>query len=349
MIKPLILLSISAGLLAHASAEAQISPIDSLQPGHWVELPGTKIRTVAPSQFIDGVNIGDVKNVINAWSGGAFDTVNNRFFIKGGGHASYGGNEVYSYDVDDGVLTRIWGPSPFAGWTDGDTLMPDGAPVAAHSTDHIVYIPTTDKFCTFTNMPTWAWVMRWDKTSYCLDFATGIWSPIASMPKAGNYMFSAFDPVTQHVFVHGGGNYQWLKEYDPVNDQWISRGNMWTDSGFYFGAYYTAAIDSDRRLFVAVGKGQTVVWNISDPSGTVAGQRVNTVGDTEIESSLGPGFAYDPTNKVFVAWDGGADVFVLDPEDWRWTRVPAALSNNVIPTSTADTFGTYGRDRKSVV
>jgi hypothetical protein len=330
--------------LTCVSAAGQTNPIDSLAPGHWLELADTRVRAHAPPEFIDGSFIGDVEYVMKAWSGGAFDPVNDRFLLRGGGHIVYGGNEIYALDVNTLQLSRAWGPSPFAGWQDQDLVMPDGAPVASHSCDHLEYIPSTNSFCTFTNPANWQYDVMHDYTSYCVDLDVGEWRTVATMPdNAGQCMFSAFHPGRGTVFIHGGGKLKYLKEYDPVADTWRAWGTIWSDANFYFSDRSTAALDHDRDLFVMIGDGDFIVWDISGAPRDVTGQAIASTGDNEIVDARAPGFVYDPVHRVFVAWDGGADVYVIDPDDWHWRRIAPAPGNTVVPTGTADTQGTFGR------
>ncbi len=335
-------LALLLGALPWGIATADV--IDDVQPGHWAQIPNTKIRDVATPDHQGEYYIGNVKKIIETWSGASFDPVNERMYIKGGGHGAYGGNEVYAMDFNTLTLELKWGPSQFEGWSDGDLLMPDGAPVAAHSNDHVEFVPALGQVCTFTNTSTWQHALQWDITTYCLNFDTGIWEAKAQMGNTGNYMFSALDPVTGHIYVHGGGSLRFLNEYDPVADQWIDRGTKWSDQDHYFGAYITGEVDPQRRLFIAIGDDFLLGWDIT-AEGNVTGVTLPANGDTELINSLGPGFTYDSANDQFVGWDGGADVYLINPDTWEFVRTPPAPTNTVIPSSTDNTFGTYGRFR----
>jgi hypothetical protein len=77
---------------------------------------------------------------------------------------------------------------------------------------------------------------------------------------------------------------------------------------------------------------------------------LSTAGDTEIQAASSIGFDWDPASERLVAWDDGADVYVLTPpagdwrtEAWVWTRVPPAAGNTVVPSRNMN--GTYGRFR----
>ena len=52
------------------------------------------------------------KSVLTTWNSAAFDERNLLMYFMGGGHADYGGNEVYEFDLRAGKWTRLTDPSP---------------------------------------------------------------------------------------------------------------------------------------------------------------------------------------------------------------------------------------------
>lgn len=52
------------------------------------------------------------KSVLITWNSAAFDERNLLMYFMGGGHADYGGNEVYEFDLRAGKWTRLTDPSP---------------------------------------------------------------------------------------------------------------------------------------------------------------------------------------------------------------------------------------------
>jgi len=50
--------------------------------------------------------------VFRAWNGAAWDEAGNRMFFWGGGHSSYGGNEVYTFDFDTLTWARLTEAKP---------------------------------------------------------------------------------------------------------------------------------------------------------------------------------------------------------------------------------------------
>ena len=52
------------------------------------------------------------RSVLTAWNSGAIDQKRKRMYFHGGGHADYGGNEVYEFDLMTGKWSRLTDPSP---------------------------------------------------------------------------------------------------------------------------------------------------------------------------------------------------------------------------------------------
>ena len=169
------------GFLTTASASALL---DNLQPGHWVEVPNSRLDAVAPIPLPPGNTTAENSpfGVVVAESGAAFDTNRNRFMVWGGGHGDYSGNEIYAFDVDTLAWDRIEDPTPnnLTPGFDGphNETYPDGKPASRHSYDSLVYLPEQDALWTqggslwANGFSTWA---TWQLRSYAWDLgAKGI-------------------------------------------------------------------------------------------------------------------------------------------------------------------------------
>lgn len=139
------LLACATGLLG-SSLAPQSDPWSTLQPGEWYEIPNSRLIDVAPAPPPPGI-IGP-RGVMDAWSGGAYDSTRDRLIIWGGGHGDYGGNEIYVFDIGTLKWSLAWGPSPNippVGGSCSETYS-DGNPASRHTYDGLVYLPTIDKF-----------------------------------------------------------------------------------------------------------------------------------------------------------------------------------------------------------
>lgn len=309
--------------------------IRNMQPRTWLSVPDSHLRTVVPDPVPPGVN-GPV-SIVDSSSGAAYDAPRDRLLVWGGGHSNYGGNEIYAFDLNTLAWSRIWGPSPNIPEPDrisaAAETYSDGAPVARHSYGGLEYLPTQDvlwcggggRYSSGNATP----------ATWTFDPKEARWHRKADAPKTGYGNVAAYDPVTKHIFLYAQTD---LLEYDPVSDVWISR-----FSGEWRSDFLSGAIDPARRKFVLVGGGVAYAFDLK-PSGPITRSDLSTAGAKEMETVRSPGFAYDPKSDKFVAWSGGADVYLLDPATWAWTKVAAAAANRVVPPA-ACPRGTFGRFR----
>ena len=81
----------------------------------------------------------------------------------------------------------------------------------------------------------------------------------------------------------------------------------------------TAALDGAGRQFYVLGWGTMARWALDRPI-RVPLQRLRPRGDVEILGRSRPGVAYDSDHRRFLAWSGGADVYVFDLAIETWSR-----------------------------
>ncbi|VAX32258.1 hypothetical protein MNBD_NITROSPIRAE01-374, partial [hydrothermal vent metagenome] len=320
--------------------------VNNLQPGHWLEVPDSKMRTVDPCPDFDCTYSGSagMAGVVSAWNGGAYDPKRSNLIVWGGGHWDYGGNEIYIFNVNSLKWDRASNPSDPVSI---DTAYePDGQPSSRHTYNYIQYVPSIDRFCSFGGSVLYGTSQAGSSSTDCFNFdpdpTVGGWEQKSSNID-GIGAISAYDSSTGKVWFHHAGNGSFLSEYDPLNDQWTARGTIWTEPGGWFDYYYTAAIDPGRQKMVAIGNGKTIYWDLNQ-SGDIAFQVLATSGSRAMEDAQAPGFEYDPILDKFVAWSGGASVYTLDFESGVWTEINPAPTNSVVPTAPASR-GTNGRFR----
>src|SRR5262249_2863854 len=99
------------------------------------------------------------------------------------------------------------------------------------------------------------------------------------------------------------------------------------------------AIDPIDHLLVAIGTGHVEAFSLS---GSTIGEVTlpNVSGDVSAQNGNAPGFVWDSAANVFVAWNGGTNLYTLDPHSWQWTAHQE--SGGAVPTGPAET-GTFGR------
>jgi hypothetical protein len=328
-------------------------PLDTLAPGEWYEVPNSHLSTQdpCPARNCSYSGASGQASVIAAWSSAGFDTARDRLVVWGGGHGDYGGNELYVFDLGTLAWSRITSPSDPPG--QDVPYAPDGQPTSRHTYDYVQYVPAIDSFCSFGGAAFYLSGQTGTAHTDCFNFASAKWEQHPDDPTLGEFIgsFSAVDPVTGHAWAHGCMSLTSLAEFDPVANAWISHGGTWTDQNNYYNYYLTGSVAPDQRRLVAVGANQAFTFDLSDAGTTDAGNDIigvplTTGGTQAIVQAQSPGFEYDPVSHLFVAWNGGADVYTLDPSTWAWTQVPPAATNTVTPTA-ANAQGTNGRFRYS--
>ncbi len=337
-----------ACVLSSTGASATI--VDDLQPNTWLELPNTQLQPLNPCPGdncnYSGPNQGFF-GIMDAWSGGAFDTVQNRLLVWGGGHQSYYGNDMYGFDLDTLSWSQLMPPSPYEATLAHEAAgqYPDGRPVSRHTYNSLVFIESQNAFMAtgaYAKSPSGA---SGDAKFWKLDFDNSNlqWSRAADGDSNGTILsgYSAYNRVTDTVYYHreGGGR---LYKYDPGTNThtFLTQKSV--------QQYATAAIDTSRNRMLVLGGGassQAMEWDLN-PSTPVYTNLLNVSAFTgsagnELASSGQFGLDYDAQNDQYVAWKGGRTVYFINPVTFAVTKStlggddPGAQSSN----------GTYGRFR----
>ena len=330
---------------------AQGHPLDTLPPGTWMEVPNSKLQSVA-FPWPAGVHQGStgVQSIMSAWSGGAYDTKRDRLLVFGGGHSNYSGNELFAFSVPDLKWTRLTDPSlrvdrealieTSGYYPDAQGLPDERQPRSRHTYGALQYVPSIDKLCAFGAN---AFYPRGSggKNTDCFDADTKQWQRQADAFTPAQ--ISAYDPLTGHIWTHGGAHQAFLAHWNPLTNVWTKRS---TTYGHWEYRNMTADIDLKRRKLVGAGGGKVYSWDLTKP-GLIPVVPLTTTGATDIlntASNAPGGFVYDPVSDTFVAWHGGANVYTLHPDTLLWQRRTPAPTNTVTPTGVAAN-GTFGRFR----
>lgn len=312
---------------------ADADPIRNLKPGEWYEVPNSHLDAIAasPSQF--PWLRGGIGGIIDCWAGGAFDTQRERLYVgPGGGHAGYNGNEIYSFDLHELKWHRLNDPDPVIPGTEYTDV--NKAPFAMHTYDGVQYLPPPiDRYVVIGGWGT--------QRTYALDpDHPEHWEIFADHGTGRTGDISAYDPVSQLLWLSTPTTAGKLSQWDPFSHHWTLRRNDSPKPSYY----ETADIDYKRRLMVSCGKGKLKTFRLTAIPDQVEAIEIETTGDTDALNAPSPGFCYVPVLNQFVAWSNGADVYTLDLDSKRWTKHPPAETNKAIP-GPAQQWGTFGRFR----
>lgn len=200
------------------------SLLDATPIGGWVQANTNAWASAWPtgSTAVDasiGPSATATQNVVYAWSSVAWDSKRNNLLLWGGGHASYGGNEMYVWDGSTGAWTRGSLPSRMVGVAGADErtrVAVDGAaPQSAHTYEGNLYLPVNDMFVTLGG-PTYndAGMFRArDANGNLVSAGPWMWDPRkADANKVGGTTGSGWDASTL------GG------------EMWTNRGGQWANT-----------------------------------------------------------------------------------------------------------------------
>lgn len=289
----------------------------------WNQIANTHLRDSSPENNFGGTTYGFRSlclYVTVAWNSAALDSVRNRLYMTGGGHADYYGNEVYCLDLTTLLMTRLTNPGlPLA---DGTTylnwphatpeVLADGTPNARHTYDSMAYMPSIDRMYmgpggslspNGTPLSTYTWLFNPNNNSWLNTNA-------ASTPPA-NFPTCAYDPNTGKIFYH---NQLHLFSYDPVANTYTQLSSSEPNQVDY---HLNAEVDPVNKKYIIMGGGQGWWYDIS-PGSTYVRNAINQSGGTAITGAAYPGMAYDPVVGRIVCWAGGDTVYLYNAATDSW-------------------------------
>jgi hypothetical protein len=329
---------------AARAEERKADPVDSLQPRHWLEVPDSRMKSVAfkwPKGVRYSVNNIGVRGVIALWSGAAYDTKRDRLIVWGGGHKGYAGNEIYAFDVHALKWERVTDPTlKVNDKPHKPGRYVDGLPRSCHTYNYIQYVPAIDRFCSFGTAGGYPSGNDNTSVTWQFDFETKTWEDKGTALARGIGAYSAVDPVSGHVFVRGNYPATRFAEWDPETNEWTDRTGRVNHRTDY---RKTGAIDPIGRRFFGVGGGRVYLYEFGKP-GKIKQQIITTKGPQDVVKAGSPGLGYDPVIDRIVGWKGGPELFTLDLETLTWETVEPAATNQLVPGKPCGN-GTYGRFR----
>jgi hypothetical protein len=348
-----------AGLvvLTALSSIAQAGPLEELQPGHWYEVPNSRMSAVDPCPGRNCSYSGNSGQsaVIEEWNGGAFATrygTKGALITWGGGHRGYLGNEIYAFDLGTLRWIRVTDPVVNPSCNLAEAELQDGSPCSPHNYDYVDYHPGTNSFIKLGSASDQNEGGGGSPRVHLFSFDTKQWRRGARKQTflSGTGATSAYDASRDVFWYLSAYNIPFAK-YDPNANggagQWTEYQRYWIDIDG------NASIDAERDLYVVLeGRSAQRVFAFDLKNPNTPPVQLNTTGDRTPELSKANGFEWDPVTKQFVAWVGGSQVYTLRAPasgDWRtgqwvWSRVNAAATNTVTPTAPAG-VGTYSRWR----
>ena len=353
----------SPALLPTAAAEPAFPDVP---PGTWVELPGTRLRSVL---WRDGAGktlsalkgSGSPSSIMSAWNGAAYDDARDLLFIlAAGGDSDYAGNEVYTFDLRAQRWRREFEPTvdlipylqrtgpqasdprstatPPSRYTSGN----DVYPASRHTYNGLTYMPTVNKTWVAGGSRWWAGAEIIDV--FLWDHPAKRWEYLARDPLPAYFLgiVSTWDSVRSRVLYHDAGR---LRAFDPSappgsRHSALDDGQQPSDTA---NRFYTALFDPQRRRFVMAGPRGLFHYDFAVEREGQLKRRSSSLSGVPWPRFYAPGFVYDPVGDRYAAYGGGSTVYFVDPG----TGAVTAEAGGGAPMTPAQPNGTFGRFRFS--
>jgi chitodextrinase len=307
----------------------------------WYQIPNTSVQALCPPYPEIQGNTG-CKAVMAAWNGGLFDSKRNRLVFHGGGHTDYYGNEIYAVDLNANPIAPVLVKDASHGSAVSNVgscpeAFTDGLPNARHQYNGEIYLPSQDAYFIYGEFKATCgggsngvWYFNPNNLTWTQQTITGSQpNPVQN----GSVPETAYDPTTGNIYeIEANTGTFW--SYNPASASWTnltSFGNGITCSALN----ESAAIDPGRRLYFCVGAGHFTQISLTAP---YASKQLAGTNCGNLASISGPGFVYDPVQKLMVGWAGGNTAYVYDPSTDSCTPVTYTGGPTVIQGN-----GTYGR------
>lgn len=149
------ILAASNAMQSNASSTASIDPyarlrglLRTVNKGAWIQVNTTRFYDCTIPAVDDAPGYTSLTHgaVAKAWPSFAWDADNGNLILWGGGHANYGGNEIYIWDGSTGAWARGSLPSAL----DSYAYVPDkSAPQSSHTYSNNIWLPINRMFATF--------------------------------------------------------------------------------------------------------------------------------------------------------------------------------------------------------
>ncbi len=267
-------------------------------------------------------------SVFLAWNSAAFDPQTQRMYFIGGGHADYGGNEVYMFDLIQNRWSRVSMPEPLteieahSQMSEKVAFLPANSPLSAHSYDGLSWNLKTRSFWLASahgfggsGMPThqpvesYMWEFSpeqatWKKHKLSYNAR---WPKAIAIGNTGKTLMVEFLDHSYHraLLVNEQGQEQILGKVDGLENT-SSIGNLFSNP--VTGQLYSAHLEGIFELTLQDNK-VTAKKAASFPS------------LAELHLTIDyrqAGYAYRPRDGKFYIWNGGAHLLSWSPDTGKF-------------------------------
>jgi len=300
--------------------------IAGLAENEWVKLNTNNFQDVwTPSELRAGN--GNPRSVIQAWGSATWDSNRHDYVFTGGGHANYGGNEVYRWSSSTLEWERASLPSELVNVQGAQYETVDGyenTPISSHLYDNLEFLDGADRMVSFGGAAynTGGGFITTDGSS-----STGpyFWNPALADPnQVGGTTGSHVDPANNTGIV---GGEMW--ENRQTSETGVRPGRMINGVTDY------ALIGGVETVFVGEGDGHLYQYTVPDVNDASL-DNWTQVGRFWSAFSGGGAGAYDADNNLFVRTAGSYFTY--------WDLDTAGATNSNVLFTPTDLTGGFALD-----
>ncbi len=293
----------------------------------WTEVPNSRIDASAAWSGYAAAAGTLGKSGLLAYSGAAIRASTSEFFLAGGGHLDYAGNEIHSLRLDVERPDWVRRIDPSVETPMNTPYYPDGRPSSRHTYWNIQFIDTRDRLMFFGG-PQWG-----DKPQELpyidgFDASANQYDPAGTYPSQNGFggVSGVAKDAVENVWIHSradGHVYQWVQSANKILD-FGYRKSMVQPTGH--------AVDTKRNRMFRLGTSASdtaYYFDLSDDAQVVP----VSVSGNAAAAAVGMGsIVYDPSNDAYWFCKVGANtLFRIDAETFAVTIQPVT---GIVPSNT---------------
>ncbi len=301
--------------------------IAGLAENEWVRLNTNSFQDVwTPAELRAGN--GNPRSVIQAWSAATWDSNRNDYIFTGGGHANYGGNEVYRWSSATLEWERASLPSEIVNVQGSQYETVDGyenTPISSHLYDNLEFLDGADRMVSFGGAAynTGGGFITTDES---MNTGPYFWNPALGDPdQVGGLTGSHVDPANNTGIVGGNmwENRQTSETTGPYPDRMLN------------GVTDYAVVNGVETVFVGEGDGHLYQYSVPDVGDASQDSWTQVGRFWSAFSGAGAG-AYSAADNIFVRTAGGFFTY--------WDLDTAGAGNNNVLFNPTDLTGGFSLD-----
>ena len=263
----------------------------------WTEVPNSALQQTDAWKGYKGARGNVGKLGILAYSGGTVKPKGSEFFIAGGGHLDYAGNEIFSIALGADAPRWVRRNDPSTETPMNTPHYPDGRPSSRHTYQNFVYSAAYDRLLFFGGFP-WGDKPKAIPNVDSFNLAVNDYDPAGTFASGPRTIGGATGSA-----MAGNGDFYMHHHADGKLYRWRHDTNSWSTLGHHGSLQYDTpyAIDTKRiRMFrIPWGSYPARIFDLNNEG---AFQNVAIGGPAADKINTGASLVYDPVVDAFWLW-----------------------------------------------